>query len=188
LPESSAAELIIKWRGGDPSALQELLPLVYQELHRIARRRLRSERENHTLQTTALIHEAYLRLSGVDGADVQDRCHFVALAARLMRQVLVDHARNHLAVKRQGGIRVDFSEAMDTANPPEVDLLGVNDALTRLAKLDEQQAQIVELRFFGGMSIPETSAALNLSTATVRREWDSARAWLRRELQSSSET
>jgi RNA polymerase sigma factor (TIGR02999 family) len=162
--------------------------LVYQELHRIAQRRLRSERDNHTLQTTALINEAYLRLSGVDGAQVQDRCHFVAIAARLMRQVLVDHARSHLADKRQGGVRVDFSEALDMANPPEVDLLGVNDALTRLAQLDEQQAQIVELRFFGGLSIPETSTALNLSTATVRREWDSARAWLRRELQSGAAT
>jgi len=183
---SSTTELIVRWRGGDAQALQDLLPLIYEELHRIARRSLQGERANHTLQTTALVHEAYLRMSGIAGTDVQDRCHFVALASRLMRQVLVDHARAHLAAKRQGGLRVNLSEAMDVPDQPEADLLGVNDALTRLATLDEQQAQIVELRFFGGLSIPEISTALSISAATVRREWDSARAWLGRELQSDA--
>jgi RNA polymerase sigma factor (TIGR02999 family) len=183
LADPSVDELITQWRAGDTAALQALLPLIYEELRRIASRHLRAERANHTLQTTALIHEAYLRLVGGEGAEIRDRCHFVALASRLMRQVLVDHARGRLAAKRDGGIRVTMSDALDLSADPEVDLLAIDDALTRLADLDPQQGQVVELRFFGGLSIVETSQALNVSAATVKRDWTTARAWLRRELQ-----
>jgi RNA polymerase sigma factor (TIGR02999 family) len=182
LSDHSTDELIAKWRAGDAAALQALLPLIYDELRRVASRHLRAERVDHTLQTTALIHEAYLRLVGGEGAEIQDHCHFVALASRLMRQVLVDHARGRLAAKRQGGIKVTLSEALELSAQPEVDLLAVDDALNRLSQLDHQQAQVVELRFFGGLSIVETSQALSVSEATVKRDWTTARAWLRREL------
>ncbi len=181
-------ELIGKWRAGDPKALQQLLPLIYQELHRIARRHLQEERSDHTLQPTALVHEAYLRLVGMRNSDIQDHCHFVALASRLMRQVLIDHARAHLAAKRQGGIRITLSEALDLPAKPELDLLAVDEALERLSHLDQQQAHVVELRFFGGLSIPETSTALKISSATVKRDWTTARAWLKRELQRADES
>jgi RNA polymerase sigma factor (TIGR02999 family) len=183
LSDRSTDELIAKWRAGDAAALQALLPLIYEELRRVASKQLRAERANHTLQTTALIHEAYLRMVGGEGADIQDHCHFVALASRLMRQVLVDHARGRLAAKRQGGIKVTMSEALELSTQPEVDLLAVDDALNRLSQLDPQQARVVELRFFGGLSILETSEALSVSAATVKRDWTTARAWLRRELQ-----
>jgi RNA polymerase sigma factor (TIGR02999 family) len=182
LAHSSTDELIAKWRAGDMDALQALLPLIYEQLHRIASRHLSAERANHTLQTTALIHEAYLRLAGSESAEVRDHCHFTALASRLMRQVLVDHARGRLASKRQGGLRVTMSEALNLTAQPDVDLLAVDDALSRLALLDPQQARVVELRFFGGLSIVETSAALSVSAATIKRDWTTARAWLRREL------
>jgi RNA polymerase sigma factor (TIGR02999 family) len=188
LSDRSTDGLIARWRAGDADALQALLPLIYDELRRIASAQLRSERANHTLQTTALIHEAYMRLVGGEGADIQDHCHFVALASRLMRQVLVDHARGRLAAKRQGGIRVTLSEALELATEPAVELLAIDDALTRLAQFDSQQARIVELRFFGGLSIVETSQALSVSAATVKRDWTTARAWLRRELQRLDES
>jgi RNA polymerase sigma factor (TIGR02999 family) len=182
LADSSTDELIAKWRAGDADALQTLLPLIYEQLHRVASRHLSAERANHTLQTTALIHEAYLRLVGSESPEVRDHCHFVALASRLMRQVLVDHARGRLASKRQGGLRVTMSEALALGTQTDVDLLAVDDALNRLSQLDPQQAQIVELRFFGGLSIVETSESLKVSAATVKRDWTTARAWLRREL------
>jgi RNA polymerase sigma factor (TIGR02999 family) len=182
LSAPSTDELIAKWRAGDADALQALLPLIYEQLHRIASRQLRAERANHTLQTTALIHEAYLRLVGSESAEVRDHCHFTALASRLMRQVLVDHARARLTAKRQGGIRVTMSEALALGTQTDVDLLAVDDALNRLSELDPQQAQVVELRFFGGLSIVETSESLKVSAATVKRDWTTARAWLRREL------
>ncbi len=182
LSDRSTDELIAKWRAGDASALQALLPLIYQELRRVASNHLRAERANHTLQTTALIHEAYLRLVVGEGAEIRDHCHFVALASRLMRQVLVDHARARLAEKRHGGIKVTMSEALQLTPQSEVDLLAVDDALDRLSQLDPQQARVVELRFFGGLSIVETSEALSVSPATVKRDWTTARAWLRREL------
>jgi len=184
----SADELVVKWRAGDPQALQALLPLIYEELRRIARRHLRSERSSHTLQTTALIHEAYLRLVGSENAEVHDHCHFVALASRLMRQVLVDHARGRLAAKRQGGLRVTMSEALALSARSDIDVLAVDAALSRLSELDRQQARVVELRFFGGLSITETSEALDISAATVKRDWTTARAWLRRELERAQET
>jgi RNA polymerase sigma factor (TIGR02999 family) len=182
LRDREIEELIVKWRAGDALALKELLPLTYEELRRVARKHLHGERPNHTLQTTALIHEAYLRLAGGERSEVQNHVHFVALASRLMRQVLVDHARTRLAAKRQGGIRVTLSEALAVSDQGETDLLAIDDALTRLAQLDRQQAQVVELRFFGGLSIVETSETLKISPATVKRDWTTARAWLRREL------
>jgi RNA polymerase sigma factor (TIGR02999 family) len=183
MEDQAPHDLIVRWRSGDEQALKDLLPLVYEELRRVARKHLRSQRANHTLQTTALIHEAYLRLAGAEGAGVQDHNHFVALASRVMRQVLVDHARGRLAAKRQGGVRVTLSDAADIADRSEVDVLGVDEALTRLFELDEQQARVVELRFFGGLSIQETADALNISPSTVKREWTMARTWLSRELQ-----
>jgi RNA polymerase sigma factor (TIGR02999 family) len=180
--KTSAYGLITKWRGGDDRALNDLLPLVYEELRLVARKHLRGQRADHTLQTTALIHEAYLRLAGGAAGSVQDHQHFVALASRIMRQVLVDHARNRLAAKRQGGARVTLSEAANVPYQSELDVIAVDEALTRLSELDERQVRVVELRFFGGLSIPETAEALHISVATVKRDWTMARTWLSREL------
>ena len=184
-PLPPPAELFRLWRSGDDAALHRLLPLVYEELRRTARRHLRNERPDHTLQTTALIHEAYLRLMNQDAAEVRDRCHFVALTSHLMRQILVDHARARLAQKRDGGCRITLAEDLAVAEPgSEIDVLAVDDALARLATLDPQQARVVELRYFGGLSIREISEALGISEATVKREWATARAWLHREIES----
>jgi len=179
------SELFRLWRSGDEDALRRLLPLVYEELRHVARRHLRRERPDHTLQTTALIHEAYLRLVDQGTSEVRDHCHFVALTSHLMRQILVDHARARLAKKRDGGCRVTLAEDVSAVEPQEVDVLAIDDALTRLAALDPQQARVVELRYFGGLSIRETSEALGISEATVKREWATARAWLHREITSA---
>lgn len=184
LPPSSPGELFRLWRSGDDEALHLLLPLVYEELRRVARRHMRKERPDHTLQTTALINEAYLRLMDQGTAEVRDRCHFVALTSHLMRQILVDHARARLAKKRDGGCRVTLAEDLAVAEPGEIDVLAVDDALRRLAALDPQQARVVELRYFGGLSIRETSQALGISEATVKRDWSTARAWLHRDIES----
>ena len=176
------SELFRRWRSGDDEALRRLLPLVYEELRHVARRHLRKERPDHTLQTTALIHEAYLRLVDQGTSEVRDRCHFVALTSHLMRQILVDHARARLAKKRDGGYRVTLAEDISAVEPQEADVLAIDDALGRLAGLDPQQARVVELRYFGGLSIRETSEALSVSEATVKREWATARAWLHREI------
>lgn len=181
-PNAPPGELFRLWRSGDEQALHRLLPFVYEELRRIARRHLRRERPDHTLQTTALIHEAYLRLVDQGTAQVRDRCHFVALTSHLMRQILVDHARARLAKKRDGGCRVTLAEDIPAVEPQEIDVLAIDDALTRLGALDPQQARVVELRYFGGLSIRETSDALGVSEATVKREWATARAWLHREI------
>jgi len=180
-------ELFVRWRAGDDQALNQLLPLIYEELRRVARRQLRGQRIDHTLQTTALIHEAYLRLAGGQGADVRDRTHFVSLASRIMRQVLVDHARARLANKRQGGIRVSLSDVGGVATETELDVIAIDEALTRLAEFDEQQAHVVELRYFGGLSIQDTALALGVSPATVKRDWTMARTWLRGELYPGSD-
>mgnify|MGYP001598065155 CR=1 FL=1 len=181
-PTSPASELFRRWRTGDDDALRHLLPLVYEELRRLARRHLRRERPDHTLQTTALIHEAYLRLVDQGAPQVGDRSHFIALTSHLMRQILVDHARARLARKRDGGCRITLAEDIAAVEPREVDVLAIDDALTRLGGLDPQQARVVELRYFGGLSIRETSEALGVSEATVKREWATARAWLHREI------
>ena len=183
-PSPPPGELFRLWRAGDDEALHRLLPLVYEELRRVARRHLRRERPDHTLQTTALINEAYLRLMDQGTAEVRDRCHFVALTSHLMRQILVDHARARLAKKRDGGCRVTLVEDLAAAEPGEIDVLAVDDALSRLAALDPQQARVVELRYFGGLSIRETSQVLGISEATVKRDWATARAWLHREIES----
>ncbi len=182
-PTSTLETLLCRWQAGSPDALQHLLPLVYEELRRVARRHLRAEREGHTLQTTALIHEAYLRLAGQRPRELAYRGQFIAHASHLMRQILVDHARARAAMKRQGGYQVTLSEHLAASAPPEIDVLAVDDALTRLSQLDPQQARIVELRYFGGLSIAETAEALAVSDATVKRDWRTARAWLHRAMQ-----
>ncbi len=177
--------LFDRWRAGDSEAMSELLPLIYEDLRQVARRHLRGQRADHTLQATALIHEAYLRLVGGARVHIDGRVHFVALASRIMRQVLVDHARARLASKRQGGLRVTLSDAQDVAVHSELDVIAIDEALARLAEFDEQQARVVELRYFGGLSIEDTALALGISAATVKRDWTMARTWLRSELRSS---
>jgi len=179
-------DLFRRWLAGDAQALPDLLPAVYQELRRVAQRHMRGERADHTLQTTALIHEAYLRLVDQGPKDVRSRAHFIALSSHLMRQVLVDHARGRLAAKRSGGTRISLTDDVAVAQQPEADVLQVDEALLRLAALDPQQGRIVELRYFGGLSIQETAQVLGISAATVKRDWVSARAWLRREMQPPS--
>ncbi len=183
---ASPSELFRQWRAGDAAALQQLLPLVYDELRRVARAHLRRERADHTLQTTALVHEAYLRLIQQRPHEAGDRCQFVAVSSNLMRQILVDHARARLADKRQGGCRVTLSEGMAVSDRDELDVIAVDEALHRLAQLDPQQARVVELRYFGGLSIPETAEVLGVSEATVKRDWAIARAWLHREMRGGS--
>jgi RNA polymerase sigma factor (TIGR02999 family) len=170
-------------RGGDPAAWQDLLPLVYDELRRQARQYLRKERLHHSLQATALVHEAYLRLSKQRPKAFANREHFLAIAAQLMRQILVEHARQRGTIKRGGlAAMVVLDDAIAHAAARNVNVLALDEALSALEKLDARQARIVELRFFGGLSIEETSAVLDLSPATVKRDWTTARAWLRREM------
>jgi RNA polymerase sigma factor (TIGR02999 family) len=184
-PSSITTELFLRWRTGSETALHEFLPLVYEELRRVARRHLQRERVAHTLQTTALIHEAYLRLIEQNPHNLQNRAHFVAITSNLMRQILVDYARERLAKKRDGGYRITLAEDVAVEETPEVNVLALEDALNRLSRLDPQQARVVELRYFGGLSIRETSDALGISEATVKREWVTARAWLHREIKNS---
>lgn len=172
-------ELLARWKNGDVSARDALVPLVYEELRRIARRCLSSQSGNHTLQPTALVHEAYLRLARRDSVDWQDRAHFFALAAQMMRQILVDHARMQGAAKRGGNaVTVVVNEASSVSKETSLDVIALDDAMKRLASLDPRQCQIVELRFFGGLSIEETAQAVNISAATIKREWATARLWL----------
>lgn len=176
-------QLLERWGGGDRAALEELTPLVLGELRQVADAYLRRERNGHTLQPTALVNEAYLRLVGQKQGRWQGRGHFYGIAARLMRQVLVEHARRHGAEKRGGGREaVSLRHAEEVVGSPTVDVLAVHEALERLAAFDEQQARIVELRFFSGLSIEEAAEALGVGHATIEREWALARAWLRREL------
>lgn len=182
-PPNQVTQLLVRWQEGDPRALEELLPLVYGELHRIAYRHLHNERAGHTLQSTALVHEAYCRLVEQDLPAWQNRAHFYAVAAQIMRQILVDHARRQRAAKRGGQAqRLSLEVAEDQAPPVDADLVALDDALNSLAALDAQQGRVVELRFFGGLSIEETSAVLGISVSTVKRDWVTARAWLYREL------
>ena len=163
------------------------MPLVYQELKRIASHYLRRERPEHTLQSTALVHEAYIRLLGDSPPNWQNRTHFFGVAARLMRQILVDHARTHVAGKRGGGAyKLALDEKLVQSHVKELDLLDLDNALFGLARLDPQQSHIVELRFFAGLSIEDTSEILGISPATVKRDWATARAWLQREMSGST--
>jgi RNA polymerase sigma factor (TIGR02999 family) len=185
LPSQPVTELLVKWRGGDPEALQALLPLVYKELRDIAHRQLRRERSGHTLQSTALVHEAYLRLMDQGAPDTESRAHFVAVAARLMRQILIDYARSRGAQKRGAKLLVDVDvkdEPATQMQQKETDVVALDEALQELSQRDEQQAQIVELRYFGGLTIEEVSEVLKISPATVKRDWSMAKAWLTREL------
>jgi RNA polymerase sigma factor (TIGR02999 family) len=182
LRSQPVSALLSKWPSGDQEAFQVLLSLVYQELRRIAQYHLKQERPDHTLQSTALVHEAYLRLMKQDPAEFANRAHFMGVASRLMRQILVDHARGHRAAKRGGGLKLELTDAMSVQKPQNVDLIALDDALNGLARLDSQQSRIVELRFFGGLSIEETAEIIGISRTTVKREWATARAWLRREV------
>jgi RNA polymerase sigma factor (TIGR02999 family) len=182
---NQVTELLARWREGDDAAREALIPVVYNELRLVARRCL-AGRHNQTLQCTALVHEAYLRLVGQDSLRVENRAHFFGIAARLMREILVDHARAKGAAKRGANcITLAFDKAVALPEKPEVDLVALDDVLNGLAALDPRQSQIVDLRFFGGLSIEETSSVLGISTATVKREWASARLWLHRELSRS---
>ena len=180
-------ELLIRWRGGDREALDALMPLVYKELRRVAHFYLRGERPEHTLQSTALVHEAYVRLVGQALPQWQNRAHFFAVAAQIMRQILVDYARSHRAAKRGSGVcRLTLDDATDLAGQENVDVVALDDALKLLATMDPQQSRIVELRFFAGLTIEDTSEVLGVSPATVKRSWTSARAWLYREMVGES--
>ena len=174
--------LLLQWRNGGSEALQRLIPVVYAELSRVARARLRGERAGHSLQTSELVHEAYLRLVDVDRMSLENRAHFFAVASRLMRQILVDHARRRDADKRGGGIAMmslsDAAPAAPTLPVPVVDILALDQALDVLTALDPRLGRVVELKFFGGLTIEETAAALDVSQATVERDWAVARAWL----------
>jgi RNA polymerase sigma factor (TIGR02999 family) len=179
----NVTQLLLKWNGGDATALDALIPLVYNELRRLARYYLTQEKQGQTLSSTALVHEAYLRL--VDQREVtwQNRAHFFGVASQMMRRILVDHARKRGAVKRGGdALTLALDEAMTQPQQHELDLVALDEALAGLAKLDERQSRLVELRFFGGLSIEETSEVLGVSAPTVKRDWASARAWLFREL------
>lgn len=175
--------LLQAWGRGDEAALQQLIPIVYDELRRLARRQMAGERTSHTLQTTALIHEVYVRLVDVSGTSIHNRAHFLALCARLMRHVLVDFARARQYGKRGGGaVHVTLDEALHVSPARVPDLLGIDDALTRLAAVDARKSRVVEMRFFGGLTVDETAEALDISRETVLRDWKLAKAWLLREL------
>ena len=175
--------LLQAWSGGDKQALDRLAPLVYRELRRIAGRIMTAERPNHTLQATALVNEAYVRLVDTQQVSWQDRAHFFALCARAMRQILIDHARARASEKRGGGeVAIELEEGLIAGSSPEANLLELDDALKRLAEIDPRKSQVVEMRFFGGLSLEETAEALKVSTKTVQRDWDLARAWLYGEL------
>ena len=176
-------ELLIEWSNGDKAALDKLMPLIHEELRRLARHYMSHERPGHTLQTTALVNEAYLRLVNRKGVHWQNRAHFFAIAATLMRSILVDHARSHASAKRGGGgHKIELNETMIVSQERAADVVALDDALKRLADFDPQQSRIVELRFFGGLTIDETAEVLDLSPATIKREWATAKAWLYREL------
>lgn len=176
------SQLLEAWSRGNLQAREELVPLVYQELRKRAAACLRRERRGHTLQPTALVNEVYMRLLGHERVVWRNRAQFFGVAAQIMRRILVDHARERQAAKRLGGIRVTLDERMRTVEPIDCDVLMLDEALQALGQLDERQAQIVELKYFGGLSEEEVAAALSLSRATISREWQSARAWLYRRI------
>jgi RNA polymerase sigma-70 factor, ECF subfamily len=185
-PEAGARErisqLLADWANHDPTAREQLVPIVYEELRRLAHHHMRGERVGHTLQTTALVNEVYLRLVGIDGLQWRDRAHFFAMAATLMRRVLVDYARQRGREKRGAGISVISLDENALAAQPAVDIVRLDDALAQLAAVDRQQSRVVELRFFAGLSVEETAEALGISPATVKRDWATAKLWLYNEL------
>ena len=174
--------LLRAWSGGDQSALDKLTPIVYDGLRRLARRYMRRERPGHSLQTTALVNEAYMRLVDYERMQWQDRAHFFAVSAQLMRRILVEHARRH-NLKRGGGLQhVSLDEAAVVSGERPADLVALDDAMNALARLDTRKAQVVEMRFFGGLSVEETAEVLKVSSVTVKRDWSTAKLWLYREL------
>jgi RNA polymerase sigma factor (TIGR02999 family) len=176
-------ELLVRWRSGDGKALEALMPLVYDEMRRLAHSYLRRERPDHTLQSTALVHEAFVRLTGHAPPQWQDRAHFFGIAANLMRQILVEYARSRNTSKRGGAvIKLAIDSVCDPSGRPDLDIVALDDALKDLARIDPQQSRVVELRFFAGLSIEETAQVIGISESTVKRDWNTARFWLFREL------
>jgi RNA polymerase sigma factor (TIGR02999 family) len=176
----------VRWKAGDRGALEELVPLVYQQLRDIARHHLQRERPGHTLQSAALVHEAYLRLVNQRPFDTENRAHFLAVASRLMRQILVDYARSHGAAKRGAERTVELDTSVVLPQVRSADVVALDDALNDLARLDEQQGRIVEMRFFGGLATEEIAEVLGISASTVKRDWNVAKAWLTRQMKKGS--
>jgi len=182
--QSQVTQLLLEWNDGDTAALDRLIPLVHSELRRIARRHMGRQNPGHTLQTSALINEAYLRLVDQQSVEWKDRAHFLAVSAQIMRNILIDHARKYRYVKRGGGARkIELDEAAAMAKQRAAEFVALDDALSQLATVDERKSQVVELRFFGGLNIEETAEVMKISPATVQREWRAARAWLQRAMQ-----
>jgi len=179
---SQITELLHAWKKGDEEALRALVPLVYKELRRLAHLHLRSERPGHTLQSAELVHEAYLRLQGGQPGELHNRAHFIAIASRQMRQILVDYARTRRANKRDGGCRIALEDPAALRVCEDSELLALDTALDELSRMDERQGKIVEMKFFGGMSAPEISEVLGISRATIDRDWATARVWLHRQI------
>jgi RNA polymerase sigma factor (TIGR02999 family) len=186
LPPKTVSKLLANWHAGDNEALRAAVPLVYAELRRLAHHYLQNERPGHTLQSTALVHEAYLRLEKQGAAEYQNREHFLAICAQLMRQILVDYARSRNAARRDGGYRLTLDDNL-AFKTRSLDMVALDDALNELAKLNQQQSRIVELRFFGGLSIEETSRAMNLSPTTVKKHWAMARLWLHHQMAKAAD-
>ncbi len=185
--QQRVTELLIRWSQGDDAALAELTPLVYEELRRLAHRHMGGERTNHTLQTTALVNEAYLRLADQAHPHWQNRAHFFAVAARLMREILVSYARSQRSQKRGGGaLKIDLDEAAPVSPQESKEILDLHEALETLATLDSRKAQVVELKYFGGLNYDEMAEVLKISPVTVRRDWRFAKAWLYKELHNAS--
>ena len=183
-PPHEVTQLLVAWSDGDRAALDQLTPLVYEELHRLARNHMSRERQGHTLQTSALVNEAYVRLIDQKNVRWQNRAQFFSIASRLMRRILVDYARSHRYAKRGGDMRrVSLDEAAVVAQEPAAELVALDDALKSLAALDPRKCQVVELRFFGGMSVEESAEVLGVSVVTVMRDWSTAKAWLHRAME-----
>jgi RNA polymerase sigma factor (TIGR02999 family) len=183
----SVSSLLFKWRKDDEDALRDLLPLVYNELRRLAHCYVQGQRPDHTLQSTALVHEAYLRLAKQGKGKFQNRAHFFAICAQLMRQILVEYGRSQRAAKRNRTQKVTLNDALVLVKGRSLDLLALDDALNALANFDVQQSRVIELRFFGGLSIEDTARVLGVSPATVKRDWSTAKAWLHHELSRTAE-
>lgn len=181
-PPNEVTQLLAAWSEGDQSALDKLLPLVGNELHRLAHRYMSHERPDHTLQTTALVNEAYLKLVDQRVVHWQNRAHFFGIAAQIMRRILIDHARKHLGAKRGGGNTISLDEVAVVTEERAAELIALDDALTALGKLDERKARVVELRYYGGLNLEEAAEVLGVSSETVTRDWRRAKAFLRREL------
>jgi RNA polymerase sigma factor (TIGR02999 family) len=180
------SKLLHAWSGGDQTALERLTPIVYRELHRLARRYMKGERPGHSLQATALVNEAYLRLVDYNRMQWQDRAHFFAVSAQLMRRILVEHARRRNLKRGAGAQHISVQEATVACGQPAMDLVALDDAMNALARFDLRKSQVVEMRFFGGLSVEETAEVLKVSAVTVMRDWSTARSWLYRELASGA--